>query len=717
MEHLLREPDKFKYEHVFRTRWLGFDHSAFSPTSFAGYPTVRGWDAERLLEGDLAGAHPSQGAKTREDMALSAAAMAQGWLYFGFLEAICEERVDTTTFISTTIEADGYRTLHSNELYNALKSSNAIATFLQDHGRAQATVAFDLLAAELVAAYNVCNRLQKFTFHPSLEYRDWAPLLESILPSILLMFEAVEGAAKRYHPTHPRLRLDRGHFPPNAQRRRFERLIDLGWCPFTLNRLLRTTNNSVISWMDVAQFEQGTNRHTSCVSSQCRLYQIDPVSYQTKHVSPTCTCSFQTPNLDVLQFSLRRGKVPAITVITEGSQLRLDITTFDVEKPGTYVAFSHVWADGLGSVSENGLPECQIKRLAIMASKIPGCKRSCFWIDSLCVPRRKDLRQQAINLMAKTYSAATAVVVLDREIQTAGAASSEEIFLTICGSGWMGRLWTYQEAALARRLVFKMKDGLYELMPSMLPPPTLPLSTIWMHLARQLKTLARESNSRVRTIGSVKATLAWRQTSKPDDETLAIAGLLGLDASILQQHESEARMAAFWKLLRSIPKGVIHLPGPKMSLKGFRWAPQTLMFQPGPGSNTMFQPGEAICTDDGLIGDFEALVLKNTVRTRPDSLMYLHDEDGSGYAVLGVNVGNLEFAFDAIALAGKGAVELEERECIGTAIFLTNPGSEDEFEYFGECTQRLLVRKSPIPRTYVDGSIEVSVQRLRLCLT
>ena len=717
MEHLLRKPNKFKFGNAFRTRWLGFDNSAFSPTAFADYPTQRGWDKERLLEGDLAGAHPSQQAKTREDMALSAAAMVQSWLYFGFLEGICEKPVDTTSFISTAIEADGYRTLHSNELFNVLKSSNAIATFLERHDHAQAKVAFDLLATDLVAANDVCIRLQKFTFHPSSEYPDWAPLLESILPSILLMLEAIEGAAKQFYPTHPRLRVDRGHFPPDAQRKRLERLTRLGWCPFTLDRLSRTTNNSVMSWIDVAQFERETNRHTNCDSSQCRLYQIDPVSYQTKHVSPTCKCSFQSPNLDVLQYSLRRGKVPAITIITEESKLRLDITTFDVGKRGSYVAFSHVWADGLGSVSEVGLPECQIKRLATMASVIPGCKHSCFWIDSLCVPRRKDLRQQAITLMAKTYSSATAVVVLDREIQMAVAPSSEEIFLSICGSGWMGRLWTYQEAALARRLVFKMKDGLYELIPSQLPPPTLPLIAIWTHLAKQLKTLTSESNSGVRIISSVQATLAWRQTSKPDDETLAIAGILGLDASILQLHESEARKATFWKLLGSIPKGVIHLPGRKLSLKGFRWAPQTLMYQPGHGSNTMFHPGEAICTDHGLIGDFEALVLKNTARTRPDSRMYLRDEGGSGYEAVGVDDNNLDVTFDAILLAGKGFQELVERECIGTAIFLIKPGLEDEVEYFGECTQRLLIRKTPITRRNVDESIEVTVQRLHLCLT
>ena len=33
------------------------------------------------------------------------------------------------------------------------------------------------------------------------------------------------------------------------------------------------------------------------------------------------------------------------------------------EKGSTYVAFSHVWVDGLGSDTERGLPSCQISAL------------------------------------------------------------------------------------------------------------------------------------------------------------------------------------------------------------------------------------------------------------------------------------------------------------------------------------------------------------------
>ena len=152
----------------------------------------------------------------------------------------------------------------------------------------------------------------------------------------------------------------------------------------------------------------------------------------------------------------------------------------------------------------------------------------------------------------------------------------------------MSRLWTYQEAALAKRIFFQMKDGLYELDPTRLPPATLPLATIWVQLARLVGALRSKPHSQIPMIGHIHSTLRYRNTSKADDETLAIARMVEVDLSVSLQYDGEARKAAFWRLLGSIPKGVIHLAGAKLSLEGFRWAPQTLLHQPRVvASNTM----------------------------------------------------------------------------------------------------------------------------------
>ncbi len=81
-----------------------------------------------------------------------------------------------------------------------------------------------------------------------------------------------------------------------------------------------------------------------------------------------------------------------------------------------YVAFSHVWADGLGNATENKLPRCQLQRLDSLAEKLektarnqsnlaclaerlenastndkdldvqPHDQRLLLWIDTMCCP-------------------------------------------------------------------------------------------------------------------------------------------------------------------------------------------------------------------------------------------------------------------------------------------------------------------------------------------
>ena len=119
--------------------------------------------------------------------------------------------IDITAFVSTDISVDGFRTLHSNNLFNVLKTPNPIAGFLEYRNRGGAEVSLDNLAQTIMDAETACVELQKFNFKPSLQYPIWAPLLESILPSVILMLEAVKGVSKTFAPSHTHLSFDHGH--------------------------------------------------------------------------------------------------------------------------------------------------------------------------------------------------------------------------------------------------------------------------------------------------------------------------------------------------------------------------------------------------------------------------------------------------------------------------------------------------------------------------
>jgi hypothetical protein len=61
--------------------------------------------------------------------------------------------------------------------------------------------------------------------------------------------------------------------------------------------------------------------------------------------------------------------------------------------------------------------------------------------------------------MRKTYENAAKVLVLDSELEAASAkAHAEEVLIRITCSGWMRRLWTLQEGALTRILLFQFKE-------------------------------------------------------------------------------------------------------------------------------------------------------------------------------------------------------------------------------------------------------------------
>ncbi|KAJ0422945.1 hypothetical protein BJY00DRAFT_62434 [Aspergillus carlsbadensis] len=63
-----------------------------------------------------------------------------------------------------------------------------------------------------------------------------------------------------------------------------------------------------------------------------------------------------------------------------------------------------------------------------------------------------------------------------------------------------------------------------------------------------------------------------RATSKAEDETLCVAGVLGLDVQPLLECDKADRMKTFLSLLDTIPPDLIFAPGPRLQDAGFGWA-------------------------------------------------------------------------------------------------------------------------------------------------
>ncbi|EMD34284.1 hypothetical protein CERSUDRAFT_107500 [Gelatoporia subvermispora B] len=411
-----------------------------------------------------------------------------------------------------------------------------------------------------------------------------------------------------------------------------EEMAAEGWCPFTVNML--KTKVCVLGYASTCKpfIRHGAGRdyHRDCTATACKVNTMDVATYCNSHFAGTCTgerCVRSKPPLDIVVETLDRHEIPImqIDIINARADGGLDITCSSSSCGTPYVAISHVWVDGLGSTTEDGLPTCELRRLATITHQL--VKGGSLWLDALCIPNDKVRRKCAIGLMGETYRGASAVLVVDSGIRSCSvAAPPSEKLLRVMTSGWIQRLWTLQEASLAHNLVFEFSDGLLRV--EDLTADISGASTPAMYeLALRLKHIRRRSGPpkggpdavelQTPVLGDVITDVRWRTTSKAEDETLAIAGLLRIDASELVDVPPDKRMMALLTKVHKVPSNIIFMPEPHLSKPGFRWAPTTFMHSNSPG---MFSDKDvAFCTEQGLVGTYHCITF--------DSITFRGDDE------------------------------------------------------------------------------------------
>jgi hypothetical protein len=382
-------------------------------------------------------------------------------------------------------------------------------------------------------------------------------------------------------------------------------MVANGWCPFTIQILSQSV--SMLGYARTCKhphIRELSQAHRKCTTQSCVRNMIDTTNYVPKHVIGTCNCNRYKPSLKNVISSLSVGKIPVIQCPPPHEEL---LSSDSIKMP--YVAISHVWADGLGSTTEEGLPACQIRRLATLTKQLT--QDGAFWIDALCIPAVKDMRKRAIGLMAKTYNEAKVVLVIDSGIRAISvSAPREEKLLYLLSSGWMQRLWTLQEGILAQKLVFEFSDGLVAL-EELLPMGEEMFNPVLVDLAAELFRLKKHQFwPGDFYINDVACALRWRTTSRESDETLAISGLLNLDAFELANLPPDQHMQTFLLRIQNLPNDIIFLSGVKLNKEGFRWAPRTLMRN---SSSLHFGECKALCTSTGLMAEYYAIYFREMV--------------------------------------------------------------------------------------------------------
>ena len=301
---------------------------------------------------------------------------------------------------------------------------------------------------------------------------------------------------------------------------------------------------------------------------------------------------------------MQKEQIPLLRINDYSEEIPVTVVASTDET--SYVALSHVWADGLGNPNATALPRCQLLRMRKLikdlnkpiASEDPKHPAEMLlWCDTLCCPvKSMEAKRTALRLMYRTYEEASAVLVLDRGlISHVSGMSVDEACLRIATSRWMTRLWTLQEGALPSRkgnLWFQFRDS------------ARPAWELLHHLVDvrksdiQMRDIADSILGRFHIFLSlfdflrpdiwgtcledIIRGLSYRSVTIPSDEPLIIATLLDLDLSEILRTESAAqRMEILWRQIAGPPVGVtkqilFHM-GPKIHQPGLRWAPQSLL--------------------------------------------------------------------------------------------------------------------------------------------
>lgn len=409
------------------------------------------------------------------------------------------------------------------------------------------------------------------------------------------------------------------HDDPRGEGKLHKRLEARGWCKSLFNYLI---NDIGICTAEYATLMNATNAspldHRSCSYNGCSARRVDPKNHVTRHTDECRRCAFRKPNLDSITLTYEIGSFPLIDLDKiEGNQTILTdcVTSFQNGNDTPFIAISHVWSDGLCSDADTGLPACQvssIKQLAALCKTESASDFHLIYIDTLCIPRDEHIKKMAINTMARVYSTAAIVLVLDSTLRTVdvGTSSAARVLLQLITSPWNHRLWTLQEALLARELIFAFRDGLYKAWDLWRCGNSIP-TPIGLECRLKLGELLVKKHINVVRIASL---LRRRSSSVPADEFLAVASLLEIPVEPLTSKEGEARCCEFWILLKHVPHSIVFQVQEKISVEGFRWAPRSLM---GPkATSTMRADGDAIVTaTHGLRGTYDLLIFQ-----RPQNL-------------------------------------------------------------------------------------------------
>jgi len=600
------------------------------------------------------------------------AQLLQKWLFFGFLTecfGAANMKITTTTFRGTT--EDGRKVICTAGLNDLLQRwARTIPTLSLELRTAAALKIQDLISVAQVQIKGLGKILA-------------APVSEVHL-SISVVSAAIVFAIRhvfRRNGTCPVLEWTgtKNYQAWGKSRLIVDNLMSKGWCSYEVAQLYGGSF-STVGMVFAASLSRPLRRetHENCTEKVCRAFDIDESTYIQRHAPDDCTCENLQMDHEDLCAILKSGGIVVLQLEWDGYE---ELKVKALRSTGLrYIAISHVWSDGLGNPLENSIPTCRFKQLDKMVRDMLSISKSepiYVWLDTLCVtaeeiakdcPRDVDglnCRQLAILRMRDTYRDADEVLVLDWQLQNSIAKSKvEENLLRILVSGWMRRLWTFQEAWLSKKLIVQFKNKAIRLDRQLWELDMQDYLPLWAEVGEAFLSTKKSIFSDVSE--SSKIAMLWnalqgRTTSHQSDEAFVIGTMLDMDITEILKQDKDQRM---FKLLSSIdiyPSQIIFMPGPRMQEPGYGWAPSSFFgrqrWTPASGLEDNFLP----------VAEVHTMSIRATPALRSDSGLLMRARG----LLLQPVIGQLCHAF---------YISHEERKFIGVAHYLEQEDTQEWYD-------------------------------------
>ena len=537
----------------------------------------------------------------------------QSWLFFGLLHEYLKDAFAAADFVTSTSEEkedDGGLTSAEPGSGLEVSSTDPSVTTAADGPAYITTEALRLLiddwrqTRQTVQDYERLNRCLIISIEllhalPETFNNNIRLCISSV---VVLLIDTLHSV----HPDTVRLRVPAVE-PFGRDRTAMSRMLRLGWCPRELANLddeqLRMPLFHYLSHLD----KRVPHRtHDRCTITHCHAYASSvntPFAHDVDFCRGPDGCEKAEVDGEELVACLETGIPPVLAIsLLHDPTPKFHLAFAPAVEEIRYVAISHVWADGLGNPHEQSLPLCQIRRLYHSVQALFDLSNDdivYMWIDVMCCPSSAypEAKAHVLSIMELIYTYADTIIVVDASLRRQNRRDMDalEFCARVATSGWMTRLWTFQEAALAEKLFVLLKDGGWSLDGARLDLLRIMSSNVYdTYIAsglyqtllslRAFPSSAMNASKDHPRYQALCNGISTRAVTVASDEPLCLATLMRLPASAtrhIAKAPAEDRMPDFWRLAAldgpGIPQSIIFLARPKLEVPGLRWAPRTLL--------------------------------------------------------------------------------------------------------------------------------------------